>query len=460
MSRIAIVGGGITGLSAAWRATGHGHDVVVFESSDRFGGKIDATPFGGLDSVDTGPDAFLARVPQGTALAAELGLGSDDLTSPATGSAFVTHAGRLHAIPAGLILGVPAGMSGLVRSNLLSWPGKLRAGLDVVLPRRSTAHDSLGRTIRDRFGDEVLERLVDPLVGSINAGDSDHLSLRASTPQIAPVAERSRSLLLGLRKVPTPGPGAGPVFLTPRAGIAEFARRLVAQLPGRGVELRTGRAIGRLDRDGAGFRVDDEPFDAVILACPTFVAAELLGELARDAALGLGGIASAGVSMVTVRIDDRRFLGALPSGSGYLVPKPEQLHVTAVSFASRKWSHLQPPAGGEVLRVSLGRLGNQAPLDFDDETAAIVVAKELSQHLGVPAPEIAEVRVTRWPRAFPQYGPGHLDRVDAIERAVATLGGGISVAGAGMRGVGIPACIRQGTEAADATNTHLASLTQ
>lgn len=456
--RIAVVGGGITGLAAAWRLTADGHRVVVFERDDRFGGKLHSSPFGGLEHLDEGPDAFLARVPWGKQLAGELGLSDDLLTSPATGTAFVAHGGALHRIPAGLVLGVPAGWTGLARSNLLSWRGKLRAGLDVVLPKSSLAHDSLGRAIRQRFGAEVLERLVDPLVGSINAGDSDQLSLAASTPQIAPVAAKERSLLLGLRKLPAPGPGGGPIFLTPTAGIAEFARRLVAALPGRGAELRTGRPVTSIEPDGRGYRVDGEAFDGVVVASPAFAAAPLLEPIAPEAAHGLRGITHAGVVMVTLRIDDPGVLRAMPSGSGFLVPKPEQVHLTAVSFASRKWAHLTPPAGGEVLRISLGRLGNQAPLDFDDETCALVAAKELAQHLGLRSEIVpAEARITKWPMAFPQYEPHHFVRVEAIERAVAAAAPGLVLAGAGYRGVGIPACIRQAGEAAAAMSAHLSA---
>lgn len=456
-TRVAVVGGGITGLTAAWRLAADGHEVVVLERDTRLGGKLLASPFGGLDAVDEGPDAFLARVPWATGLAHELGIDDHQLTSPATGSAFVAHRGGLHPIPAGLVLGVPAGITGLARSPLMSWRGKARAGLDLVLPRRSTEHDSLGRTIRERFGAEVLELLVDPLVGSINAGDSDHLSLRASTPQIAPVAERSRSLLLGLRGAPKPTAG-GPIFLTPVGGVAALADRLVGQLPGRGVVLRTGTPVARIERDGAGFRIDGEPFDAVVVACPSGPAADLLTGLADAAVPGLRSIDTAGVVMVTLRVTDRRFLDAMPRGSGYLVPKPDQMHVTAVSFASRKWAHLAPPAGGELLRVSLGRVGRQTALGFDDETCVAVAMRELAGHLGVPAGTTAEeARVTRWPAAFPQYEPGHLDRVTAIERAVARDVPGLVLAGASYRGVGIPACIKQAGDAAVATSARLAA---
>lgn len=455
-ARVAVVGGGITGLAAAWELHRAGHAPVVLESGDRFGGKIRTSSFAGLAGVDEAADAFLARVPNAIELATELGM-SDTLVAPATGSAFVSHGGRLHPIPAGLVLGVPAGWTGLARSLLLSWPGKLRATLDVVLPARSTRHDSLGRTIRDRFGDEVLERLVDPLVGSINAGDSDTLSLAASTPQIADVAGKSRSLLLGLRRAPASG--TGPVFLAPRDGMSSLVERLVADLGRGGVELRRSTPVGSIEPDGrVGHLVDGEPFDAVILAVPAFASAALLRPCAPDAADLLDGVPYAGVVMVTLAVPAEE-LRHVPAGSGYLVPKPEQAHVTAVSFASRKWAHLQPPDGTEILRVSLGRYRHEAALDLDDDAVLAAAVGETSRHLGLRT-ELAptRVRITRWANAFPQYLPHHLDRVAAIERAIDEVSPRLTVAGAAQRGIGIPACIRQGRSGASALTQRLDSL--
>ncbi len=386
--RVAVVGGGITGLTAARRLAADGHRVSVFEGGDALGGKIVSGPFAGLDHVEAGPDAVLARVPWARHLATELGIGDDQLVSPASGHAFVAHDGELHRIPGGLILGVPAGIGGLATSRLLSTRGKLRAALDVVLPRHSVDHDSLGRLIRDRFGDEVLERLVDPLVGSINAGDADRLSLTASTPQIAPTASTSRSLLLGLRALPRPPASPSePVFVTPRDGLGVLVSRLAEELGSAGVTVHRATPVLGIEpgRDG-GWQVATvagaDRFDGLLLACPASVAHRLLAVAAPEAAEGLGSIVHAGVVMVTLHLDDRRLLARLPEGSGYLVPKPEQLHVTAVSFASRKWAHWRPPGGGEIVRISLGRLGNETPLGFDEATCAEVALKELSIHLG------------------------------------------------------------------------------
>jgi oxygen-dependent protoporphyrinogen oxidase len=455
---IAVVGGGITGLTAAYRLVQARHTVTVFEPGP-LGGKLQASRFAGIDGLDSGPDAILARVPWGTALLAELGL--TDLVSPATGKAFVAHRGRLHDIPDGLVLGVPAGIGGLARSRLLSWPGKVRAALDVVLPARPTAHDSLGRLIRERFGAEVLELLVDPLVGGINAGDSDDLSLRASTPQIAPVAERSRSLLLGLRTTAasTPKASASPIFVAPRGGTAALPAKLIEVLTAAGVSFRS-TAVGSIEPDANGVVLDGERFDGVILAVPAPAAASLLAGCAPQTARGLSDIVMAGVVMVTVHVTDPAALRALPQGSGVLVPKPDQMHLTAASLASRKWAHWSP-ASGEVVRLSLGRHGNQAPLGFDDDTCVTVAMKELAQHLG-HGHEItpAAARVTRWPAAFPQYQPHHFDRVGVIEAEAAREVPLIALAGASYRGVGIPACIRQAQEAVTLLTSRLADLAE
>ena len=400
--RVAIIGGGITGLAAAWEFTRSPNRpaITVFES-DRLGGKLQSSPFAGLPFVDEGADAFLARVPWGRQLCSDLGL--NDLVPPATGRAYVWHRDRLHPIPDGLVLGVPAGLGGLVRSRLLSPWGVARAGLDLVIPRTPPDHDSLGRLIRDRFGDEVAERLVDPLVGSINASDADTLSLEASAPQIAEPAKSARSLLRALRRN-RPATTDGPVFVTPRKGLGWMAATLAERLRGLEIDFRVGNGVSELERIGTGWRVDGEQFDAVVLTTPADVAARLLRTASPEA-------------------------------------------VTATSLSTYKWAHWAPPAGGSVLRISLGRYGNQAPLDFDDDEVLRVAVDEVSNHLDTELTPIAH-RITRWPRSFPQYLPHHLDRVAAIEAALGRDCPRLVVAGAAYRGVGVPACIRQGREAA------------
>jgi oxygen-dependent protoporphyrinogen oxidase len=354
----------------------------------------------------------------------------------------------MHAIPEGFVLGVPTGLTKLARSGLLGVGGTLRAALEPFVPRGHVADDNLGALVRHRFGAPVLERLVDPLVGSVNAGDADQLSLAATAPAVAEAAARSRSLVVGLRR--RPPPASGPVFLAPRAGMGALVETLADRLAGclDSVELRLGEPVTVIERDGSHWRVNGVGVDAALLTLPAFEAAHLLRGVAPDAAGGLAGIAYASVVMVTLA-----FPASAPGrpldGTGHLVPKPVQRHVTAASWASTKWAHWQRP-GQVVLRASVGRHGGDHATGRDDDSVLASTLADLDEQLGITdAP--TDVRLSRWPRSFPQYAPGHLDRIAAIEQSLAREAPGVAVAGAAARGLGVPACIRQGREWAIAT---------
>jgi oxygen-dependent protoporphyrinogen oxidase len=256
-------------------------------------------------------------------------------------------------------------------------------------------------------------------------------------------------LLLALRRQQSSAP-TGPVFLTPRRGLASLAATLAERVTGAGAVISAPTTVREIASDGSRWRVDGQGFDAVIVTAPAAAASSLLTSICSDAAMVLGGIPQAGVVMVGLHV--ARPVG--PPASGYLVPKPVQRHVTAVSLASSKWAHWQPPAGGAVLRVSLGRYGNQAPMDLDDAAVVQTAVDEVGRHLG-GALDVVAHRVTRWPGAFPQYLPHHSDRVAAAEAALVRDAPGVVIAGASVRGVGVPACIRQGREAAQAVVSHL-----
>ena len=440
--RVVVIGGGITGLAAAWELQRHPSrpDVTLLEAADRLGGKIRTTPFAGLPAVDEGADAFLARVPWATELCAELGI--DDLVAPATGRAYVWWDHRMHRIPDGLVLGVPKGLGGLARSGLMSWRGKARAAIEPLVPRRPTT-DALGATIRYRFGAEVLERLVGPLVGGINAGDADRLSLAATTPQLAEAAGRSRSLLLALRRTP-PAP-AGPVFLAPSGGMQTLVDALVARLDG--VDMRLGQPASAVAADGSGWRVDDQPADAVIVTTPAWATVRLLETASPDAARLLTGIDHASVALVTLAFDERHVARSL-DGSGHLVPKAAQRHITACSWGSTKWTGWKRE-DQVILRASLGRDGDVHALEGDDDDAVAMAVADLADQLGIGGDPLHQ-RVSRWERSFPQYRPGHNERVAAIADALRRDADGVVATGAAFGGLGIPACIRQGREAARA----------
>ncbi len=270
--RVAIVGGGIAGLAAAWELRDQDRVEVTIYEPDRIGGKILTEPFEGRP-VECGPDAFITRVPDAVALCAELGL--DDLVGPEAGRTLLWWDGRLRELPEGLVLGVPKKLGPLVSSGLLSPAGMARAAADLVLPRRPPGEDiSVRDLIAGRFGSQVADRLVDPLVGGIHAGRTDELSAAATVPQLVAASKSSRSLLLGLRRMPGPASSTEPLFLTPRGGLAQLVERLATAIP----PVRP-QAVDSVTADGGQWRVEpgDDPFDAVILAVPARDAARLLG---------------------------------------------------------------------------------------------------------------------------------------------------------------------------------------
>ena len=449
-ARITIVGGGITGLTTAYRFSKlmPGAQITLIEAGDHVGGKIRSSPFAGIAGVDEGADAFLTRIPHAVALAAELGL-TDQLTSPAVVSANVWWNG-MHEIPEGLLLGVPSDLATLARSHLLSWRGKLRAGLEPILPGTGVGADSVGRLIRKRFGRQVHERLVDPLVGSIYAADTDRFSL-AGVPQILDLASNNRSLLIGARRARAKVKAAtGPIFAAPTGGMAVLTDSLAEALAAADVEIRTGQSVTSIERSGSGWHVDGEVADAVVLATPARTTAPLVGAISGDAAKALATFDHAGVVMVTLAVAGTDWPRELSAKSGYLVPKPVQNWVTAVSFASSKWAHWRPAVadGDVILRISLGRDGRDLT-DQSDDALLNAAVTDVGHHLGFSLRPTAH-RITRWPLAFPQYRPGHAKRVTGIEADLARDAPGIFVAGASYRGIGIPACIEQGNSTASA----------
>lgn len=437
-ARVAVIGGGITGAAAAYEVTLHDADVTLFDAGDSPGGRIASSPFAGVDGVDLGADAFLARVPDAVRLAAEVGI--TDLVHPERVSAAVWHDG-MHPIPDGLVLGIPGDLMALARSGLLSWRGKARAALEPFLPRTSTEPDSIGAFVRARFGNEVHERLVDSLVGSIYAADTDHFSL-AEVPQLASLTSH-RSLLLGARHLRSGGTGTAPaddtpIFGAPPGGMVELVTTTIAAAAARGAEIHSEQSV-TVEPTSGGWTIDRDEFTDVILAVPPPAIPDTVPSLGGEAASRLREAETADVVMVTMHVGADQWPEKLRGLSGYLVPKPDQRDVTAASFASQKWAHWRPPAGGELLRVSLGRDG--APvLHHDDDTIVDRALADLERHTGIAFSPL-EVRVGRWPGAFAQYRPHHRAWVDAIRT---DLPDGLHVAGAGFDGIGIPACVRSG----------------
>ena len=444
---VAVVGGGIAGLAAALEVSRlePAARVVVLESAARLGGKVAVSEVGGLP-VDEGADAMLARVPDGVALAQDAGLG-EELVSPAAGQASLWTRGRLRPLPSGTVMGVPGDLAALARSGVLSAPGLVRVLQDLVRPGRPTADDvAVGDLVGRRLGREVVDRLVDPLLGGVYAGRADRLSLYATLPQLAGPAGRERSLLLAARSSRSSAvPYTGPVFRGLPGGLGRLPAAVAATS---GAEVRLGTVVRELARTPDGWRLElgsraapeRLDADAVVLAVPAAPAARLLGRLLPAAAAELGALEYASVGLVTLVLD-----GPPPgAGSGYLVPAVEGRTTKAVTFTSRKWAHY--PDDVAVVRASIGRHGEAADLQRDDAELVAVVLAELGEAVG-PVGQVRDTRVVRWGGGLPQYAVGHLDRVRRVRAAVAGLSG-LAVAGAAYDGVGVPACARSGREAA------------
>lgn len=442
---VTVIGGGVAGLSAAFDLASAGADVTVLEADDRFGGKVWSSPVGDR-VVDAGADTFLARVPHGTRLCADLGL-ADELTSPiAPVPAYLCRENQLRPLPAGTILGVPTDFEELSASGAVSADAVAAAKAELSRAGTEMGEDiSVGAYFRDRLGDEITDRLVDPLIGGINASDIDRLSLRAAAPQIAAVAEKHRSIIEGLREARAtvgatlgsagrPGsPDSAPVFHGLPGGIARIVDRLVEELGAERLRSQTPADASDLS---------DAP---VVIATPAPAAARLLADVSPTASGLLSEIEYASVAQVTVELP-RSGVDPVLDASGILFPRVDGKVITACTWFSTKWAHYERP-DTVLLRLTSGRFGDTRAFEFNDKTLTTLLLSELSTVIDISEAPIA-VRVHRWMDALPQYVPGHAARIDAIENALATDAPNIELAGAAYRGIGIPATIHSGRQAA------------
>jgi protoporphyrinogen/coproporphyrinogen III oxidase len=444
-AEVVVVGGGISGLAAAFSLHSAGRDVLLLEASPRYGGVIRTDAVDGF-VIEGGPDSILALKPEGLALCRTLGLGDRLVpTNPAARTIFVLHGGRLHPMPEGMMLAIPTRILPFLRSGLFSWPGKLRMGLDLVLPRgASGADESIASLLRRRFGEEAVERLGEPLMAGIHAGDPERLSMRATFPRFPELEARHRSLIRGMWSAArAAGPPAGSVFYSLAGGLGELVSALVARLPEE--RRRTSAAVTALTRRAGDLvltMVDGTEIsaDAVVLAIPAHAAAPLLAPHSAEAAGLLAAVPFA--SSATVALGYRRADVAHPlDGYGLLVPRGEGLRCTACTFVSTKLPG-RAPEGHVLLRAFLGGARDPEVLSLDDAALVALARREMGSVLGLSGAPVIE-RVYRWPRGTPQMEVGHLERMarlDDVLRAVP----GVFVTGAGLRGTGLPDSIADG----------------
>ena len=452
--RLVVVGAGITGLAAAfeWRRRRPDDEIVVLEAGDRIGGKLDRVRLAG-SWYDTGPEALLARVPEAVALVEALGWG-DRLVAPATTQASVVLPDGRFPLPAGTVLGVPSSADGL--DGVLTPAGAARVRAEADLPPLSLPDGdvAVGAVLRERLGDEVVDRLVEPLLGGVYAGRADLLSLRATMPALAAQLPDARSVLAAAAAargagIRSRGDSDGPVFVTVDAGLGALPAALVRAARAQ-VRLRTPAHGLRRTATGLELSVGTAaapellPADAVLVTAPAPKAARLLGEIAPDAVAPLSGIPYASMAVVAMAFPAQD----VAAGSGLLVPPVTGRLVKGVTVSSAKWPHL---AGGETLlvRSSVGRFRDESQLQRPDDDLASAVVADVAELLALSRPQPLETRVVRWGGGLPQYQVGHPDRVRAIRSAVAGVPG-LAVAGAAFEGLGVPACIRDAHRAVDA----------
>jgi oxygen-dependent protoporphyrinogen oxidase len=455
--RIAIAGGGIAGLAAAYRLITHNPDLelTLFEESGRLGGKIQTTEIDGY-RIEGGPDSFLSAKPHGINLCRELGIAEQlQGVNEATRRTFVLRHGKLYDLPEGLTGLIPSRLGPMAKTRLISPAGKIRMAADYVMPAKKDGGDeTLAAFIERRLGREVYENLVEPLMAGIYAGDGRNLSLAATFPQLRQGELQHGGMIKGAlaaRKNGNPsGPATSP-FLSPVNGMAAIVAALEAQLRAAGTTIVLGQRLNRVAQGPSGsFALHTgenlaAEVDAVILATPAFVTADLVREWLPEAATRLREIPH--VSTATVALGfDAAALDRPLVGHGYVIPRVEGRDSLACTIVSSKWAH-RAPAGKVLVRVFIGRAGQDDVVERDDASLIAIAHVELKQTLGVTAaPEV--MLVTRWPKGMPQYTLGHLERIAAIDAAVASVPG-LALAGNAYRGVGIPDCIASGEAAAD-----------
>ncbi|SDY46454.1 oxygen-dependent protoporphyrinogen oxidase [Micromonospora pattaloongensis] len=453
--RIAVIGGGITGLAAALRlreAAPAGTRVTVYEQSGALGGKLRTGELAG-SVLERGAENFLTRDPAGgdsaaVALARRVGLG-DDLVHPATTQAAIVVGGRLLPVPRGTLVGVPGDLDQVAAVARPDADRDADGGGPLLGPDEDVA---VGALVRQRLGDDVVDRLVDPMLGGVYAGRADQLSLAATMPGLARAARVEPTLVRAVRAAMTaaPRPAGTPVFATVSGGLSRLVDAVAAA---GGAQLRLGAAVRELTPTRTGWRLVVGPtrdpervdVDAVVLALPARPAARLLAGVDTGVAARVGELDYASVALVAMALP----AAALPELSGFLVPAVEGALTKAATFFTTKWAHLRRPDGVALVRASVGRHGEEQQLQRDDDELVATVHRELSALVGAALPAPLETHVQRWGGALPQYAPGHVARVAAARARLRAAHPTLALAGAGYDGVGIPVCVRSGETAAE-----------
>ena len=460
--KLTIIGGGIAGLSAAYYATKQAKEqnipleLTLLEADSRWGGKITTDRVDGF-VIEGGPDTFLATKPWAMALCKELGLGERlHGTNPDQKNTYVLHKDELVSLPDGLAMMIPGKVMPMLTTRLLNPLQKLRIGLDFILPTRKGDEDeSLGNFITRRMGRATYENLIEPLMSGIYAGDGDQLSLASTFPYLRDFEHKYGSLARGAMKMyrarvkSQKNTGSRSVFRTPTTGLAEIVEALVKYLEESGATLQLNTPVSRITHHASTYQVELDDgttleTDALVLATPAYVTGQLLGSLFPE----LGSVLKSIPYVSTATVSLAYKADALPralDGYGYVIPRREGRKALACTWTSTKFPH-RAPAGHALVRVFVGRAGQEDDIVWDDEKLLEIAREELELTLGITAEPLVS-RVFIWEKAMPQYNLGHPEKLAAIDAALAEMPN-IALAGNGYRGIGIPDCINSGELAA------------
>ena len=451
---VIIVGGGVSGLTAAYALSrlDNRPRVTLLEAAPKLGGKIASNDIAGR-IIDAGPDALLVRDPAVKALLAELGL-ADDITGPAARGSFVWTRKKLRVLPPATLFGVPEKLMPLITSGLISIPGLIRAAADFVLPRLKRGDDpTVGEILKPRLGAEVFDKLVDPLLGGIYAGRADVLSARSAVPEVAMLLEPARSIYLTMRerssKQPKPAGAPAPILINFPGGMQRVIDALADQC---GADIQCGAHVVKVKQGDKRWRVtlDDGrelKADDLVIAVPAHEAADLLRKTDEKLATALAGIPYANVANVTF-VYPAKAVDAKLRGTGFLVPAVDGRFIVGCTWMDQKWGRavLTPsgngePAGDDVvfIRTSVGRHGDDRWMQMSDVEIAKRAHGELVTSMRITASPISAT-VQRWPAAMPQYTVGHVERLAVIDKRVSKHDG-LHIIGAGYRGIGVAACL-------------------
>ncbi len=433
----------MAGLATAYELHRQQVPFALLEASSRVGGVVFSEPVDGFN-VDGGPDSLLIQKPDGIRLCEELGLGPRLVVTKLPRLAYIQRGGRLHALPAASVIGIPTEWGPFIRTSLFTWPGKIRMGMELFVPKREDPGDeSIGSFMRRRFGNEAVEYLAEPLLAGIHAGDVDRLSIRSLFPRFPETEQRAGSLLRAFRSGPKHGPSKDGAFKSLPGGLGELVQALEAALPA--ASLRTHTRVTSVAHDGTAYRVETaggEVFGAraVVAATPAFVSARTLQAVSPRIAQWCGEIPYASAATVALAFNRDAIRHPL-NGSGWVVPRREKTGIMAGSWLSSKWPG-RAPEGKVLLRAFLGGARDPEAITKSDAEMIDTALRAMGDLIGISGRPLF-TRVYRWEKANAQHEVGHLERIARIDRELAAHPG-LFVTGSGFRGVGIPDCVADG----------------